>query len=308
MAELAAAEFPADLAAAIAAPVVQTPLESLPAPTLVTITVSDVDAGIQQFRDDLAAGVVEIEDLDQFDLDALANEARKNLQQTLISGEPSPEVVDRLNENLALVRLIEEGGTARLEVDGTVLLTADLSTAEGRKAYPILELVAVILDIVFVILALAGIASAFGGKAKAAAAAVAKSSWQRFKDVVNSFIGPIRSHLEALREASKAGRLAAALKQVAGPLCKAIFKAGYAIYKNVWKPLKHIIAVLFHGLLAKVKALFMLGAFICGLIATAGMAMLGAILNLIGTMVGLIDDTIKFIGALEQSQLRAHAT
>lgn len=301
MADLAAAEIPADMAASLSAPPAGAPDEAESAPAPAPMSMADVDAAIAQFRKDLAAGVVDIDDIGEADMEALSSEVRDNLARTFVAGQPAPEIVAGVEENLGLARVVEADGMARLEVDGTVLLEADLSTPLGRKAFPVMQLVAVVMDIVFVLIALAGVATAFGAKAKKAAAGVAKSAWKRFKDMVESFVNPIRTHIATLREARKAGRLAAALKNVARPLCKALFNAGKAIYQKVWKPTKHIFALLFDGAWAKGKALMSLGAFICGLFATAGMAMLAAVLNLASTLVGLAEDTIKFVDAVQRA-------
>lgn len=284
IAELSAAEFPADLVARLRASATAPAPAPAAAEPVATAGAEAIDAGIARFRADLAQGRIEIEGLDPAMIDTLAAEARTGLGATFIAGSPSPDSVAALGANLALVQLIEKDGIAELQIAGRVLLSADLSTPLGKKAFPVLQLVVVVLDVIFVLIALAG---------------VAKSAWQRFKEMVDGFVSPIQAHMAALREARAAGQLGQALKQLARPLCSALFNAGKAIYDKVWTPTKNIFAVLFGSLLEKAKALFALGAFICSLFATAGMALAAAVLNLIAQMIGLVDDTIKFVDALE---------
>jgi hypothetical protein len=259
-------------------------------------TVGEVRNAIGFVKQQVANGTFEPDLFAGVDLEALAADAETRLTGTVVQGQIPEDVLESLQASLQRVAVIEVGDELRLAVDGEALLIArgDIRAA----AYPVFELVMVILDIIFVLWALVGVVCATNAKVKKAVAEIVKKAQEGFIGLANKWIAPIKEHFASFKLANTGSELWIAIKSVIKEVGTAFFNAIKFIWNNLWVPCKAIFKALIGSFWGVASAVFCLGTFIIGLIGTAGAILVASLMNLAGAICSLIGDTIKFIDKL----------
>jgi hypothetical protein len=256
-----------------------------------TPSVGEIRNAIGFVSEQVANGTFEPDLLAGLDLAALSADAEARLSQTLVEGTIPEDVLEALHASLNRVAVVEVGDEVRLMVDGEALMTARGDMRAG--AVPVFELAMVILDIIFVVLALIAVAVAVNTKIKNAVAEIVKKTKDGFFKLADKWIAPIKAYFASFKSAASSSALWSAIKSVMKQVALGLARAIEFIWNYLWKPCKAIFQALISSGWALASAIFSLGAFVIGLIGTAGAILGAALLGLAAAVCALVGDSIN---------------